>query len=761
MSDMENLTPLAEEVPQPVEMPPLILEDVPETREDVPETREDIPETWEEVPETEETVSKTPARPKKKKRRAGKIIILLLCLVVLPAVLLAAFYFGFVRPYDAAHTAVPVDGRLMLAVQENGSVTVDWARDPNVDYYTLTLWRAGEEEPFFRQEVRDSAPCLLPELPQQELVVQVRSYKAYKTLIGEKIREGDSDLVYRGELALPKVENVQWEVDADTDRLSVALELLPGQVVRMIASLPGGQSWSFDLTQERNVFTFGQEDGLPMPGWDEAYSFSFETWVEQPRYRFDGTGWDGFNVVREDLLGTVLELTCTDEGHNQFSLTWNETKGEHYEVQRYNAYRDTWETLVKIPKDGERFYDTGHLSRYSTFRFRVVAVGGQTLPDSEFAATPDETEVKTGASLVYSTVWPTRDLEVYKAPDKAEVIGTAKVVTAFCVLDEEEGLFKVRFGDGYGYIDSNYCMINLPEYMGDLVSYNITNSEEAIYMVHDYEIEDVTGKLLTGYEKVKLDEYDYLVPLLYPTAIKLEKAAIDAKAAGYRLLIYDSYRPGKTSNFLEEACSKMLEKLIPEETYTEEPAKDMPDIPIKGTESDPAMQEGYEEVEGAKPIEYLTYKYLMTDNGRMGLGYFIAGFGSRHNYGVALDLTLEHITNREEVEMQSAIHDLSHYSELGKNNKEANTLTKIMTGAGFGGLVSEWWHFQDNDALNNLGLTAVWEGVSPECWMADDYGWRYRFHNGSYFKSCTATIGGVQYVFDDNGYVVTPESGTP
>ena len=717
-------------------------------------------ETEQETP-TEEIPQPVEKKPKKKKRRAGKIIALLLCLVVLPAALLAAFYFGFVRPYDAARTYMPADGRLTLAVQDNGSVTMDWARDPNVDYYTLTIWRAGEETAFFRQEVRDPAPCVLPQLPQQDLVVQIRSYKAYKTLLGEKIREGDSDLVYRGALHLPKVENVQWEVDADSDRLIVDLDLMPGQVIRMTASLGDGQSWSFDLTQEKNLFAFGQEGSLPMPGWNETFSFSFETWVEKPRFRFDGTGWDGFRVVREDLLGTVLELTCTDEQHNRYTLTWNETKGEYYEVQRYNAYRGTWERLVQIPKDGERIYDTGHLSRYSTFRFRVVALGGQTLPDSEFAATPDETEVKTGASLVYSTVWPTKDLEVYKAPDKAETIGTTKVLTAFCVLDEEEGMFKVRFDNGYGYIDSNYCMINLPEYLGDLVSYKITNSDEAIYMVHDYEIEDVTGELLKGYEKVKVEEDTYLVPLLYPAAIKLEKAANEAKKEGYRLLIYDSYRPGKTSNFLEEACAKMLEKLIPEETWTEEPAKDMPEVPIKGTESDPAMQEGYEEVEGAEPIKYLTYQYLMTDNGRMGLGYFIAGFGSRHNFGVALDLTLEHITNRKEVEMQSAIHDLSHYSELAKNNKEANLLTKIMTAAGFGGLVSEWWHFQDNDALNNLGLTAVWDGVSPECWMADDHGWRYRFHNGTYFKSCNATIGGVQYVFDDNGYVISPQSDTP
>ena len=54
-------------------------------------------ETEQETP-TEEIPQPVEKKPKKKKRRAGKIIALLLCLVVLPAALLAAVYFGFVRP---------------------------------------------------------------------------------------------------------------------------------------------------------------------------------------------------------------------------------------------------------------------------------------------------------------------------------------------------------------------------------------------------------------------------------------------------------------------------------------------------------------------------------------------------------------------------------------------------------------------------------------------------------------------------------------
>ena len=79
-----------------------------------------------------------------------------------------------------------------------------------------------------------------------------------------------------------------------------------------------------------------------------------------------------------------------------------------------------------------------------------------------------------------------------------------------------------------------------------------------------------------------------------------------------------------------------------------------------------------------------------------------------------------------------------------------------MRGAGFGTLVSEWWHFQDNEATEALNLKALWNGVSPEGWKADNNGWRYRRASGSYYKDCTRTIDGVEYTFDQNGYVVEP-----
>ena len=48
-------------------------------------------------------------------------------------------------------------------------------------------------------------------------------------------------------------------------------------------------------------------------------------------------------------------------------------------------------------------------------------------------------------------------------------------------------------------------------------------------------------------------------------------------------------------------------------------------------------------------------------------------------------------------------------------------------------------------------------GVTPECWMADEEGWRYRKENGEYYKNTTREIDGVTYQFDRNGYAAQQE----
>ena len=147
----------------------------------------------------------------------------------------------------------------------------------------------------------------------------------------------------------------------------------------------------------------------------------------------------------------------------------------------------------------------------------------------------------------------------------------------------------------------------------------------------------------------------------------------------------------------------------------------------------------------------LTYRILMTNDGEYSLGAFLAPGNSKHNFGIALDLTMVD-ANGNELPMQTSIHDLSWYSASKRNNGNAYKLCKIMTGAGFKDLYSEWWHYQDDEIFQKNKYEPLKTGISWACWVYDGEGWMYRLADGSFYKNCTQVIDGKTYTFDVNGY---------
>lgn len=631
---------------------------------------------------------------------------------------------GYLKPYRMAENSMPATPDFLLQAQEDGTVAISWCEGNNAGGYIIEV--LDGETVLHCADVGTATSHTLPSLPDKALTIRVSSYQTYQYILPNdvRIRGGERSMEIQGNFTIPVVSAVEHTFDADTDTVSVIFDMPINTVANLYLTTNGTTTDLGSLTEGKLTLGFGGEGQLPMPVHGQTYTFSFDAHAFGTGYFYEGLPSEGFTVVREDLLGSVLQLDCTDEGNNQFSFTWNETKGDGYEFQLYDTAKGQWLTLLQVPKDGQRVCTTGHLGRYSDYTFRVIAVNAE--------VESSEATVSTGASVVYSTVWPIKMLEVYTDTSRRDVLTTVPEAKALCVLDVQDGLFYVRTADGYGYIDSNYCMINLPDMIGDICLYNITNSYDSLYMVHEYEIPTVTGEVVKGYEKVELSKDNYLVPLLYPTALKLEKAAFAAIEQGYKLKIYDSFRPNKATLDIYDIAQGYLADPIPEQTYTGKTLDDLPEL-------------GESEV--------LTYQMLMTDNGRYSLANFLALGGSRHNQGIAMDLTLT--KNGKDLEMQTSIHDLSWYSEIKKNNKNAKLLKSIMEGAGFGGLTSEWWHYQDNDAKKDLEPPYMKNGVTPEGWVADDNGWRYRTASGKFYTGCEKTIDDVIYQFDDQGYVIS------
>lgn len=722
------------------------------------------------------------------------LLMVVLVLSILIGGLLGILWFAdqCMIAYHNAESTMPTDGLVQIWYLDDGKVIFSWPESDDTEGYFvqfLVTEADGSQRVMYSVWQKENYYAFSGAPLPKDMTVRIHSYKHYSYPFQDfyRTRLGEAYVEVTSDFDPPRIEELAWTADPDTDEVTVTFQMDGDTTARLYyVDGDGGMTQIDTLTEGQRTISFGDNGDFPMPDFEGSHTFAFDAYSEDGSSIYYGIVTDSFTVVREDLLGTQLYLECTDEGNNAFTLTWNETKGEHYEIQQYDPDTGEWFTVHRVPRDGERTYYTGHLERYSTFTYRVIALGGQTLEedpsenpeatpeenpedvplDSGFAAYPAEVTVETGASVVYSTIWTIQKLDVYVDPEMTETLGTTKAGDAFCVLDASDSWFYVRFGEVYGYLDNRYCMINLPEFIGDLCLYDITNSYESMYEVHEFEIPEVTGTVITGYEKVELNEGEYLVPLLYPTALKLEQAAFAAAEEGYKIKIYDSFRPRKATLELYDIATALLETPIPDTIYyTEKEFKELRgedpmtwneflgvELPEQPPETEPTQPpaEGEEPVEDGRP----TYGELMTDNGRYGLNNFLAKGGSNHNRGIAIDMTMVSIRTGKELEPQTSMHDLSWYSENKENNDDAKTIARIMKANGFGGLTSEWWHFQDNDARDTLDLPWMQNGVTPECWMADDHGWRYRRSNGKYYRDTTATIDGVEYTFDGNGYVV-------
>ena len=415
----------------------------------------------------------------------------------------------------------------------------------------------------------------------------------------------------------------------------------------------------------------------------------------------------------------------------------------------------------------------------------------------------EEVEEPKEITVVGARVWPLKDLYFYyNVPESSNEKSDFSISKGSRLIVKEEvgDYFLVEHDDEFGYIDSRYCLINLPDYLGDLLEYNIASSYSSVFMAHDYKLYGITGTVLPGYEEVEEAPGKYLVPYLYPCANKLRPIAERTIEDGYKLRIYDAFRPYKTTRFLYDTVESYMTKFVPlkdangeeivefdeegnvlfaeSQNYTYPPlnsvvafdgslrlndlttiiypAGTISEYPVGsmvidgGTVVDPdnnilgrlvieengalksidyvpddiarengAAQEGEDgesNAEGnSEPKEHAdeTYGDVIT-GGKHRLGAFLAANGSAHNKGIALDLTLVDIETEEELPMQTAIHDLSYHSVIALNNDNANLLAKYMTEGGFNDLSSEWWHFQDDDTRNQLGIRfSLDEGVSP------------------------------------------------
>ena len=757
---------------------------------------------------------------------------------ILAALALAAAYF-----YIPGERPSLGEGTVHVCLNSDGSMEFTWPEALSPASYRLEVRWDGQHAVF-----NTSTPSAASDELALPLELRLQAVTLGKNLLGMPRELAGRPLeatVERADMSAPRVTgtpgpgnlSLTWELAGAAPDLYEVFVLEEG-LPRHAASTEG-KSVSLKV---------GREGDLPLPAYGSPLQASVRAGIQGEGYVLCGPASNQITVERQDLLGDDLNLAYQETEPLHYTLEWDETRGEYYELQEWDG--GDW-TLLDTLEPAERIsVDLGRLGSGSCHRYQVTAKDR-----NGTARSSEEVEFFASISPLYATVWPIVDQSFYELPGtESEALGKIPAGTALCVLEEQGDWFQVRYKDRFGYVDSRFCMINLPEYVGDHCSYDITNSYRSVFKVHENPIALITDQVIKGFEHIQTADERFLVPYLYPCSKKLLSAAQAAEKDGYRLKIYEAFRPNEATRFLYDTTAAQLdwaalvyggepgdedrevldpvtgwvvdladglltdpeskEKLsredlalrqaeeaqaaaeeaglaaqkgaepaapeaepqtpgaeetpespfftLPEEgeggsLQPEEPPAESPPPAAPQPDAQPQEEAGppeSAEAEEEPAPEYDTYFKIMTNNGRFHLGSFLARVTSAHNRGIALDLTLEKISSGEELKMQSAIHDLSWYSAAYLNNDNAKLLEKYMTATGMRGLTSEWWHFQDDETRESIGLSSyLFKGVHMGGWTRDEQGWRYRNEDGSFFRSTSVTVDGVRYTLDAEGYV--------
>jgi len=261
-------------------------------------------------------------------------------------------------------------------------------------------------------------------------------------------------------------------------------------------------------------------------------------------------------------------------------------------------------------------------------------------------------------------------------------------------FDNDCGVYNVS-----GWVLHNSCFINLPDVIPSLVFAN-TNACASVKRSGGYKIPNVTGFVLYNARAFneRLGRYEFIVPALYSTALRIFEAQQSALADGNTIIMYEAFRPRAA----QQSVVRNLQNLMDSNRTVRNAINTPP----------------------------------------WSVGWFISTGISNHQRGAAVDVSLGrvisyeirtsgaysyvHITAFEHFEMPTPMHELSPLaatfarpvasssSDAWRAAVLASTMTegavllqRYLTGAGFTPLASEWWHFNDLAGVRIANIAGI------------------------------------------------------
>lgn len=285
------------------------------------------------------------------------------------------------------------------------------------------------------------------------------------------------------------------------------------------------------------------------------------------------------------------------------------------------------------------------------------------------------------------------ELKEYLSWDSVS-ISIVNQATTFTILSEKDGWLNVKLANGeVGWLPGQHCFVNLPDIIPSIIYLN-SNSNKSLFRSSKKSIPEVTEQKLYESKSFnnRFNRKEFVVPVLFPMAIKIMNAQKKAISENNTLIIYEGFRPWQ----VQKKISDSLQNLA---------------------------QNDQEVLNGINQYPW-------------SIDWFISTKVSNHQIGYAIDVSLGKVNEIEEVSvgdyffkrpksyaeysMQSAMHELSMQSAIFSEpipplsldwqqgtlvdtiSPHTIKLQEYLTEAGLTPLASEWWHFNDLDTYRLL-----------------------------------------------------------
>ncbi len=524
-----------------------------------------------------------------KKNQRKKIFFPMIVLFILTVLIIVGALF-YVR------VSIGINQGSIGYCMQDEKLLVSWQTISDKNRYRFSRYEEESGEYIFCGEYAGGRAELTDITPGQELTLKMQGVRTLHIFGYDREIMGKARIltVMPEKIACPVLTKT---ADLEKQCVTITWDTEPGDKYEIYRMNGAGASELY-AESEAGEIVFSMEDHAELAGREQEIGVAVRTVRHTGDYMLYSSLSDPIVINRVDLMDDEVYLSYEENGELQYNLNWRESKSDWYELQEWSFEDQEWISRQVYQWSDSLSYDTGRLPSGSKVRFRVITYDDTGERDrGEYTTEPSEVIFRPPISPIYCTIWPLTALAVSEDPAGENVTGQVPAGTTLCVLEEAEGRFLVRYEEQYGYIDSQYCLIDLAEYLGNLCQYNITNSYSSIFRVHGYEIPEVTDSVIAGYENIHMKDGRMLVPYLYPCAQRLYQAALRAEEDGYVLCIYDAFRPNEATRYLYDATEVILDQPVPEIEDEEDDAGEetVADKETDGTEKTAQSQKDVQE----------------------------------------------------------------------------------------------------------------------------------------------------------------------